>query len=41
MTDYPDSAFTGVLRQARDLPKTQILVLGLVYKALMVSLNDF
>ena len=28
MTDYPDSAFTGVLRQARDLPKTQILVLA-------------
>ncbi len=28
MTNYPDSAFAGVLEQARDLPKTQILVLA-------------
>ena len=28
MADYPDPAFTGVLRQARDLPKTQLLVLA-------------
>ncbi len=28
MTDYPDSAFTGVLKQTRDFPKTQLLVLA-------------
>lgn len=28
MTDYPDSAFVGVLEGARDLPKTQIMVLA-------------
>lgn len=28
MTAYPDSAFAGVLEQARNLPKTQILVLA-------------
>ena len=31
MTDYPDSAFAGVLEGARDLPKTQIMVLALTH----------
>lgn len=39
MTDYPDSAFAGVLSQARDLPKTQILVLASAHLATLETFN--